>query len=67
MRRNCGFEGVLGEYRDKRLNEAGKLMLEIFKERNLIVANKMFGHKEIYMYTSGRTEGKSIIIYTLFE
>ena len=26
-----GYEGVLGQYGDKRINEAGKLILEIYK------------------------------------
>ena len=32
-----------------RVNEAGKLILEIWKERNLFVANTVFDHKQIHM------------------
>lgn len=30
-----GYEGVLGQYDDKTINETGKLVLETCKERNL--------------------------------
>ena len=46
-----GYEGVLGQYGDKRRKESGKLILE----------NTMFDHEQIHMYTWERTEGKSMI------
>ena len=52
---------MLGQYSDKRMSEAGKLILEIYKESNLLVTNKMFDHKQIHMYTWERTDGKSMI------
>ena len=55
------YEGGLGQYGDKRINEARKLILEICKERNLFVANMMSYHDQIYMYTWQRAEGKSMI------
>ena len=58
---------MLGQYGDKRINEAGKLILEICKEKNLFVANIMFDPKPIHMYTWERTEGKSMIDLFLVE
>ena len=44
MCRNC-YEGVLGQYGDKRMNEI----------------NMIFAYKQIHTYTWARTEGKSMI------
>ena len=57
---------MLGQYGDK-INEAGKLILKICKERNLFVANTMFDHKQIHMYTWERAEGNSMIDLFLVE
>ena len=50
-----------------RINEAGKLILEICKEGNLFVANTMFDYKQIHMYmyanmAKGREKYHSFII-----
>ena len=47
------YEGVLGQFGEKRINEAGKLILEICKERNLFVANTMFDHKHSVCHKRG--------------
>ena len=46
-----GNEIELGQYGDKRINETGKLILKIYKERNFVVANIIFDQKHIHMYT----------------
>ena len=43
-----GSNGMLGQYGDKRMNEAEKLILKICKENNLFVANTMFDHKQLH-------------------
>ncbi|CAG4984630.1 unnamed protein product [Parnassius apollo] len=44
-----GYESVLGKFGDKRVNDAGKLILAVCKEKGLLVTNTMFNHRKIDM------------------
>ncbi|CAK1580622.1 unnamed protein product, partial [Parnassius mnemosyne] len=56
-----GYESVLGKFGDKRVNDAGKLILAVCKEKGLLVTNTMFNHKKIHMYTRERKNERSMI------
>lgn len=62
-----GYESVLGKFGDVRVNENGRYLLDVCLERNLIVSNSMFRHKEIHMYTWQRQNERSIIDFVIVD
>lgn len=65
--RREGCEGVLGIYGDKRVNDNGRSLIEVCLEKNLVITNTMFDHKEIHMYTWQRGEKKSMIDFVIVD
>jgi len=57
---------ILGPYGDKTANDA-KPILNVCLERNLLVSNTLFRHKDIHMYTWRRDEQKSVIDLILID
>ncbi|KAJ0183431.1 hypothetical protein K1T71_001407 [Dendrolimus kikuchii] len=62
-----GLEAVLGPYGDKRVNDAGRPIIDVCMERNLLVSNTLFHHKDIHTYTWRMNDQKSMIDLILIE
>ena len=65
--KRAGLEAVLGPHGDKRANDAGKPILDVCLEWNLLVSNTLFRHKDIHTYTWGRNDQKSVIDMMLID
>ncbi|GBP36859.1 hypothetical protein EVAR_96106_1 [Eumeta japonica] len=53
-----GYENVLGEFEDERVNKNGDCLLALCQKFNLCVTNTMFDHRRIQLYTWRRGEDK---------
>ncbi|CAK1602027.1 unnamed protein product [Parnassius mnemosyne] len=62
-----GYEGVLGTFGDERVNDNGRSLLEVCLEWNLCVANTMFDHKKIHLYTRDEGESRSMIDFVIVD
>ncbi|XP_048001394.1 uncharacterized protein LOC125238167 [Leguminivora glycinivorella] len=66
--KRVGCERVLGMHGDDRVNENGRNLLEICLEWNLCVANTMFSHKWIHLYTrEAENVRKSMIDFIIVD
>jgi len=62
-----GLEAVLSPYGDKRANDAGKPIIDVCLERNLLVSNTLFRHKDIHTYTRRQNKQRSMIDLILID
>ncbi|CAK1579861.1 unnamed protein product [Parnassius mnemosyne] len=63
------YVGVLGTFGDERVNDNGRNLLEVCLEWewNLCVANTMFDHKKIHLYTRDEGEFRSMIDFIIAD
>ena len=62
-----GFEGVIGEYGDGRVNDSGERIVSFCLEYNLFVSNTWFRHKDCHLYTWNRGDQKSLIDLVIYD